>query len=271
MAVRTGAEVAEVIVEGGRATGVRLADGTAIRARAVISNAAAQHLFADLVPEAAAPADYRRGVSGIHGEVTSFKIHLALERPIPFRGLAEAGYPEGEYPVQVTLAPSLAYVERAYAEMKAGRIAGHPYMTVQTPTVVDPGLAPPGRHLVSIYGGHVPAGPGSDQGTAMREVLFGRVLDTIAAHAPDFDRRWLHRQILLPRDYENIFRLPGGSPHHGDLTMDQLFFRRPLAGHADYRTPVPGLFLCGASAHPGGGVTGVPGYNAARVVAAALQ
>lgn len=270
MQTRTGAEVAEVLVQDGRACGVRLADGETIRARSVVSNAAAQHLFADLLPASATPEPFRRGVAGIHGTVTTFKIHLAVDAPIPFAGLKEAGYPEGSYPIQITLAPSLAYVERAYTDMLGGNIAERPYMTVQTPTLADPGLAPPGKHLISIYGGHIPAGPNSDQGDEMRERLFARVMDAIAEHAPGFDRRWTHRQILLPRDYEQIFRLPGGSPHHGDLTPDQLFFRRPVPGHADYRTPVPGLFLCGASAHPGGGVTGVPGHNAARVVNAAL-
>lgn len=266
---RTGAEVEEVIVENGRAVGVRMVGGEVIRARAVISNASSQHLFADLVPKSAAPEDFRRAVTGIHGTVTNFKIHLAVEKPIPFAGLKEAGYGD-RYPVQVTLAPSLSYVEKAYADMRSGRISERPYMTVQTPTLADRTLAPEGKHIISIYGGHFPAGPGSDQTAAAREQLFERVMDTIASHAPDFDRHWLHRQIMLPSDYEEIFRLPGGSPHHGDLTFDQLFFRRPVRGYADYTTPVQGLFLCGASAHPGGGVTGVPGFNAARVVQRSL-
>ena len=259
---RTGAEVSEVIVEKGRATGVRLAGAGIIRARAVISNAPLQHLVADLVPQSAAPEAYRRSAAGIHGTVTNFKIHLAVDSPIPFAGLKEAGYTSG-YPVQITLAPSLAYVERAYTDMRSGRLSEHPYMTVQTPTVADSTLAPPGKHIISIYGGHIPAG---HEDEAARERLFERVLDTIALHAAGFDRRWIHRQIMLPVDYATTFRLPGGSPHHGDLTPDQLFFRRPVRGYADYTTPVPGLFLCGASAHPGGGVTGVPGHNAARVV-----
>lgn len=267
---RTGAEVEEVLLENGRAVGVRLAGGEVIRARCVISNAAVQHLFGDLVPETATPEDFRRDVCGIHGQVTAFKIHLAVDRPLPLKGLAEAGYTDG-YPVQITLAPSLDYVERAYCDMRSGKMAERPYMTIQTPTVADPTLAPPGKHILSIYGGHIPAGPGIEYDDAAREVLFNRVMDTIEEHAPGFDRTWHHRQIMLPSDYESVFRLPGGSPHHGDLTADQLFFRRPVARHADYTTPVDGLFICGASAHPGGGVTGVPGYNAAKVVGAALR
>jgi phytoene dehydrogenase-like protein len=262
---RTDAEVSEVIIENGRAVGVKLARGDIIRARAVISNAPLQHLFADLVPQQAAPEVYRRSALGIHGTVTNFKIHLAVDRPIPFAGLKEAGYTSG-YPVQITLAPSLAYVERAYTDMRSGQLSEHPYMTVQTPTVADSTLAPPGKHIISIYGGHIPAESAAHQDESARERLFQRVMETIAIHAPAFDRRWIHRQIMLPVDYATTFRLPGGSPHHGDLTPDQLFFRRPVRGYADYTTPIPGLFICGASAHPGGGVTGVPGYNAARVV-----
>lgn len=264
--IRENAEVEEVLIEGARASGVRLVGGETIRARSVISNAATQHLFGDLVPESAAPAPFRREVTAIHSQSTAFKIHLAVDTPPPFTGLQKAGYPH-DAPVQVTLAPSLDYIERAYHEMKLGQLSSRPYMTVQCPTLIDPSLAPKGKHLLSLYGGHVPpVAKGETRGENFREALFQRVLDTISAHAPGWDRVWHHRQILLAEDYEEIFRLPGGSPHHGDLTPDQLFFRRPIRGFADYRTPVAGLYLCGASAHPGGGVTGVPGYNAARVV-----
>lgn len=266
---RTNAEVADVLIHEGQAVGVRLKDNSVIRARAVIANAAVQHLFADLVAPEAVPAAFRQNITHIHGQATTFKIHLAVDQPIPFEGLEKAGYTHGD-PVQVTLAPSIRYMENAYHEMHKGKLSKRPYMTIQTPTLADPSLAPPGKHLLSIYGGHVPYDAGV-QNDELREKVFERVLDTISIYAPKFDRRWNHRQILLSSDYETIFRLPGGSPHHGDLTLDQLFFRRPVRKFSDYTTPVKGLFLCGSSSHPGGGVSGVPGYNAARVIRRALK
>lgn len=263
--VHTEAEVTQVLTEQGKAVGVRLRDGSGLRARAIVSNVAVQQVLQDLLPENVLPSGVRSEAGNIHGQATTFKIHLAVDQPIPFAGLAAAGY-EHNHPLQVTLAPSIDYMERAYYDMRQGALSRRPYMTIQTPTLADPTLAPSGKHLLSIYGGHVPSGPGHEHDDELRERLFQTVLDTISIHAPDFDRRWIHRQILLSSDYEEIFRLPGGSPHHGDMTLDQLFFRRPMRGMAGYTTPVPGLFLCGAASHPGGGVTGVPGHNAAVVV-----
>lgn len=267
---RTNCEVAQVLIEAGRAVGVVLGDGTIIRAKTVISNAASQHLFTDLISDKTVSQSFKREVSGIHGQSTAFKIHLAVNELPRFAGLQAAGY-QKEYPVQVTLAPSLNYMERAYNDMRSGQISAKPFMTIQIPTLVDPSLAPAGEHLLSIYGGHIPSGPDNEHSPEMREHLFNIVMDTIALHAPGFSKHYLHRQIMLSSDYEEIFRLPGGSPHHGDLTLDQLFFRRPVRRYADYSTPVDSLFLCGASTHPGGGVSGVPGHNAAIVVAKALR
>jgi phytoene dehydrogenase-like protein len=150
--------------------------------------------------------------------------------------------------------------------MREGRVSRRPYLTVQAPTVVDPSLAPEGRHILSIYGGHVPSGPGADHGDATRKTVLNVALDAIAQFAPSLSRNALHKQMLLASDYEEIFGLPGGNPHHADLTLNQVFFRRPARKFADYRSPVSGLFLCSASTHPGGAVTGVPGHNAARMV-----
>jgi phytoene dehydrogenase-like protein len=175
------------------------------------------------------------------------------------------------YPVQVTVAPSVAYMEDAYLDMRQGRISRRPYLTVQAPTVVDPGLAPEGRHILSIYGGHVPSGPGADHGPATHEAVLDAAIGAIAQFAPNISRSALHQQILLASDYEEIFGLPGGNPHHADLTLSQLFFRRPAAHYANYTSPVSGLYLSSASTHPGGAVTGIPGYNAASVVLRRLK
>ena len=134
------------------------------------------------------------------------------------------------------------------------------------PSVVDASLAPQGRHILSLYGGHVPFEPADGGWENKRDEIFSAVREALSPYAPGFEKGILHLQILAPTDFEAIFGLPGGHPHHGEITLDQLFFRRPAPHYANYRSPVPGLYLCSASTHPGGGVSGVPGHNAARVI-----
>jgi phytoene dehydrogenase-like protein len=265
METRVDAAVARILVRDGRAEGVVLANGDEIRAKTVISNASAQHTFLNLVDESALPPEFTRDIRGLQGQSTAFKIHLAVDELPHYPGLGAAGMGNG-YPVQVCVAPSVGYMEDAYLDMRQGRISRRPYLTVQAPTVVDPGLAPEGHHILSIYGGHVPSGPGADHGTATHEAVLQAAMDAIAQFAPNVSRESLHKQILLASDYEEIFGLPGGNPHHADLTLNQLFFRRPAPNYASYASPVKGLFMSSASTHPGGAVTGIPGYNAASVV-----
>lgn len=265
MEVRVGAEVSRILVKDGRAEGVVLANGDEIRAKSVIANASARHTFLDLVEEKELPDEFLRDIRGFKGQSTAFKIHLAVEELPYYPDLGKAGL-GNTYPVQVCVAPSIDYVEKAYLDMREGRVSRRPYLTVQAPTVVDPSLAPEGRHILSIYGGHVPSGPGADHGEATHGAVLDAALDAIAEFAPTLSRNTLHKQVLLASDYEEIFGLPGGNPHHGDLTLNQVFFRRPARKFADYKSPIAGLFLSSSSTHPGGAVTGVPGYNAATVV-----
>lgn len=265
METRVKAEVARILVENDRAAGVVLAGGEEVRADRVISNASARHTFLDLVEEAALPPAFLARLRGFGGHATAFKVHLAVTELPRLAGIEASGFGSGE-PSQITIAPSVAWLEEAYADLQAGKASRRPYLTVQIPSVVDPTLAPAGRHLMSIYGGHVPSGFGAEHGEAARHALTGRVIDTIRRFAPAWSGEYLYRHVMLSADYEAQFGLPGGNPHHADLTLSQLFFRRPVPGFADHTTPVPGLFLCSASNHPGGGVTGVPGHNAARVV-----
>jgi phytoene dehydrogenase-like protein len=267
MQTRVNAAVARILVKGGRAEGVVLANGEEIHAETVISNAPARHTLLDLVDRTELPAEFRRKLGGFGGVATAFKVHLAVTELPRLEGIEAAGFGEGQ-PSQVTIAPSVAWLERAYADLQAGVASRQPYLTVQMPSVVDPTLAPPGHHLMSIYGGHIPSGPGADHGEATKEEVTARVIDTIRQFAPTWTGEYLHRHVMLSADYEAQFGLPGGNPHHADLRLSQLFFRRPVPGFADHTTPVDGLFLCSASNHPGGGVTGVPGHNAARVVLA---
>lgn len=269
LATRTGAEVERILIENGRAAGVVLAGGEEIRARTVISNASARHTFTQLVDPEALPDEFRRRLRGFGGRATAFKVHLAVAELPRWAGIESSGFGPGA-PAQVTIAPSVAYLERAYQDLQAGIASERPYLTVQVPSLVDQTLAPAGHHLMSIYGGHIPTGPGDDQGAATKAAVLDRVLRTIRDFAPGWSGAHLHAHVMLPADYEREFGLPGGNPHHADLTLSQVFFRRPVPGHADHRTPIRDLYLCSASNHPGGGVTGVPGHNAARVVAKAL-
>lgn len=269
METRAGAEVARILVENGKAGGVVLADGEEVRAGLVISNASARHTFLNLIEEHAVPDDFRTRLTGFGGQATAFKVHLAVKELPRLEGIEASDFGDGQ-PSQITIAPSVAWLEEAYADLQAGRPSRRPYLTVQMPSVVDATLAPKGCHLMSIYGGHVPSGPGADHGEATKEAVTRRVIETIRRFAPGWSGEYMHRHVMLSADYETQFGLPGGNPHHADLTLAQLFFRRPVPGFADHRTPVRNLLLCSASNHPGGGVTGVPGHNAARVALRSL-
>ncbi|NPT36440.1 phytoene desaturase family protein [Paraburkholderia xenovorans] len=266
MEVRCNAPVASVEISGERATGVRLSSGELIEAGCVISNVATKVLFQQLVGAQNVPPAFLARVRQIRDRSTAFKVNLALRRLPTFKDFdaRSAGF---AYPAQVRLAPSVEYLERAWDAAKYGEISPRPPLVVLTPSAVDPGVAPEGKHLMSIFGQHAPYalrdGPWDD---AQRERLYQITLDTLAAYAPDIRECIDDAQVLSPADLERIFALPGGHVHHGELSADQIFFRRPVQGAADYCTPVKGLYQCGASVHPGGGVTGVPGYNAAHVV-----
>ncbi|WP_233092671.1 NAD(P)/FAD-dependent oxidoreductase [Paracoccus sp. IB05] len=266
---RTGAGVARVLTRGGRACGVVLTDGTEIRADTVIANASAQHTFLDLVPAQDLPPEFLADIRGLRSQSTSFKVHLALNDLPRFPGLQAAGA-DSDSPLQITIAPSLGYLAKAWSDMRAGRVAERPFLTVQTPTLLDPSLAPAGMHLLSIYGGHVPAPDVMPHDAQTKELVRRNTIAAIRDFAPDFTGEAAHCEVTLAADFERIFGLPGGNPHHSDLSLSQIFFRRPARHFADYRSPVRGLFLCGASAHPGGAVTGVPGFNAACVVLKSL-
>ncbi|BCP52167.1 oxidoreductase [Kaistia sp. 32K] len=265
METRVDAEVARILVRDGKAEGVVLANGEEIRARLVVSNASARHTFLNLVDEAALSDEFLGGIRSFGGRATAFKVHLAVTELPKWDGIEASGFGPGD-PSQVTIAPSVAYLEQAFADLQAGVPSRRPYLTVQAPSVVDPSLAPAGHHLMSIYGGHIPTGPGADQGEDTKEAVLNRVLETIRIFAPGWSGAYLHKQVMLAADYEAAFGLPGGNPHHADLTLSQLFFRRPAPRFSDHSTPVRDLYLSSASNHPGGGVTGIPGYNAARVV-----
>lgn len=263
--IRTGAEVSHVLVDRGRARGVVLTSGEEIRAKAVVSNADVKTTFLKLVNPRELPSGFVSQVRNFRTISTAFKINIAAEQAPGFRAFQErlAGF---SYPCLVRIAPSVDYLERAYDDAKYGGFSRRPYMDIVVPTMQDATLAPPGKHIVSILGGHAAYQLAGRSWDEARNDLFATVVDTISDYAPGFGNSIINKQILTPIDLELIFALPGGHVHHGDLGLDQIFFKRPTPHYANYRSPITGLYQCGASTHPGGGVTGVPGHNAARVI-----
>jgi phytoene dehydrogenase-like protein len=269
--IRTDAEVASIRVRNGQAEGVVLKGGEEIRAKRVIANASAKTTFLRLVEENELPADFLTSIRGFRDTSSCFKINLAVEAP-PHYPAFDPAMIGAAYPTAVRIAPSVDYLEKAYDAAKYGGFARRPYLAIMVPSLADPTIAPPGKHVVSIFGGHAAYKLlGREWTNEAREELYKTVMDTISEYAPGFGNSVIDKQILTPVDLERIFDLPGGHVHHGELSVDQIFFRRPAPHYADYRTPIKGLYQCGASTHPGGGVTGVPGHNAARVVLKELR
>jgi phytoene dehydrogenase-like protein len=263
---RTGCVVQRIIVRGGRAVGVALQNGEEIYAKTIVSNASAQMTFQNLLEPGELAPDFLSAVKRFRTKSSCFKINVAMEKAPRYPMFQKAGI-GFDYPAATVIAPSVDYLERAFDESKHGGIAQEPYLWVLVPSMLDPTLAPPGKHVVSIFGGHVAhtLKEGSwDNGG--RQQLWENVLRTISQFAPDFGAEVIDKQILTPVDIERIFALPGGHVQHGEISLDQIFMKRPVPGFAAHRAPIAGLYICGASAHPGGGVTGVPGHNAAKVI-----
>jgi phytoene dehydrogenase-like protein len=269
MEIRTDAEVASIVIDNGRATGVVLKSGETVSGRTVIANASAQATFLKLIPSGELPADFVSEVRKIRDASTSFKVHFGLNRLPTFRHFdpAAQGF---AYPAVLKVGPSVDYLEQAHDDSKYGRFSRRPVMTVMTPSVADSTLAPPGMHVMSIFAQHAPYALRGRTWDDARDDLYRTVLETLDEFSPDLRDCIVHHQVLTPLDYERIFALPHGHIHHAELSADQIFFRRPVRRYGGYNTPIAGLYQCGASAHPGGGVTGVPGHNAAQVVLKAL-
>jgi phytoene dehydrogenase-like protein len=276
--IDTGSAVREVIVERGRVAGVVLADGTAVRARAVVANVNPQYLFQTLVPPEAVPAAMAARMRAWKAGSGTFRMNVALSKLPDFTALPGPG---DHMTAGIILAPSLAYMDRAYRDCVNHGWSRAPIIEMLIPSTLDDSLAPAGAHVASLFCQHVaPRFDGSAQsgtnlsGTSWdqhRDTVADLMIDTVDAYAPGFKTSVIARQCLSPLDLERMFGLPNGDIFHGALTLDQLFSARPMLGYAAYRMPVPGLYLCGSGAHPGGGVTGAPGHNAAQAVIADLK
>jgi phytoene dehydrogenase-like protein len=262
--IRLGAGVQQILVREGRAVGVVLGSGEEIEAGQVVSNADPRSTFLGLLDPVHLDVEFLRQVRNIKLRGVVAKVNLALSELPRFAGLP------GEEQVwggPFVISPSLDYLERAYLDAKYGRVSRWPILEVQVPSTIDRSLAPPGQHVASILVQYVPYHRRDvPWDAAQGEVLGDAVIRTLGEYAPNLEPALLHRQVRTPANLEATFGLAEGNIYHGEMTLDQVLFLRPVPGWAWYRTPIDGLYLCGAGTHPGGGVTGAPGYNAARQI-----
>jgi phytoene dehydrogenase-like protein len=246
--------------------GVVTATGEAIRAAAVVSNLNPKLLYLDLIGAAALPADFRARMENWRCGSGTFRMNVALAELPDFSCLP--GRAAGDHHTAgIIIAPSLAYMERAYFDARLHGWSRAPIVELVISSTLDDTLAPPGCHVASLFCQHVaPQLPGGASWDAHREAVADLMIETVDRYAPNFKRAVIGRQIFSPLDLERTFGLTGGDIFHGKLDLGQLFSARPTLGHADYRGPLPGLYMCGAGTHPGGGVTAAPGHNAAREI-----
>jgi phytoene dehydrogenase-like protein len=261
--IRVNAPVQRILTSGGRVRGVALESGEEIEAPLVASNLDPHVTFLRLLQDGDLDPEFRESIRKFRIEGTSLKINLALSGLPDFRALPGAG---PQHRATMHICPSIEYVERAWDDAKYGRPSDRPMLEMTIPTMYDPSLAPRGRHIMGIFLQYAPYTLRDAKWDDVREPYADHILSLIEEYAPGFRSLVLERQVLTPLDLERRFGLTGGNIFHGEMSLDQMFVMRPVAGWARYRTPVRGLFLCGSGAHPGGGVMGAPGFNAARAI-----
>jgi phytoene dehydrogenase-like protein len=268
--IRTEAPVARIAVRGDRAHGVILESGEEIEAGVVLSNADARRTYLGLLDKGVLPADFEEEVARYKYRGSSGKVNLAVEALPDFAVLPGPGeHLRGA----IGFAPSVDELEQAFDDAKYGRFSRRPFIDMMIPTLVDPGMAPPGKHVISCFVQWAPyeLADGAVWDAAMRDAFGGAVIDVIAEHAPNIRDVLLHTQVLTPLDIEETFGLTEGNIFQGELTLEQLFFNRPIPGWGRYRTPIRDLWLCGSATHPGGGIMGAPGKIAAAQVLRAAR
>jgi len=261
--IRTSAPVQEILLEGGRAKAAVLEGGEEVRADIVVSGADPRRTFLGLVGEKHLPGEFAESIRKFKFRGASAKVNLALgELPyftcLPGRGPHLRG--------AISISPSIAYLERAYDDAKYGEISRRPYMDIVIPSMLDPAMAPPGKHVMSIFVQYAPYNLNGGWTDARREGLGDAVVDTLAGYAPNIKSAILHRQVVTPADIERVVGLTEGNIFQGELSLQQMFFLRPAPAWARYRTPIAGLWQCGSGTHPGGGVMGASGRNAAFAI-----
>jgi phytoene dehydrogenase-like protein len=262
--VRTGASVDKVLVQNGRTAGVVLDGGEEIRGRLVVSNLDVKRTFLKLLDEPQLPADFLKKVKNFKIRGSSGKVNIALDGLPHFPALPpSAPFLRGD----MHFTDSVERMEGAYDDWKAGRWSADPFLDMMIPTTIDPTMAPPGKHFMSCFVQYCPPKvEGHDWTDAERDGFAKTVVDQIAEYSPNFKDLILHMEVRTPREIERETGLTEGNIFQGELTFDQLLFNRPVPGYAQYRAPIPGLYMCGSATHPGGGVMGAPGRNAAAEV-----
>jgi phytoene dehydrogenase-like protein len=268
--IRTEAPVARILTSGGRATGVALESGEEISARTVLSSLDVRRTFLGLMEPGALDPSIEAAIRRYKFRGSSGKVNLALDGLPDFSCLPGPGeHLRGA----ISISPSIDWMETAYDDAKYGRFSRRPFVDVVIPTLVDPSMAPPGKHVMSCFVQYAPyhLAEGQEWDQANREAFGDAVVSAVARFAPNLPGLILHRQVLTPLDLEEIFGLTEGNIFQGELSLEQLFWARPVPGWARYRTPVRGLWMCGSSVHPGGGIMGAPGRLAALQVVRALR
>jgi phytoene dehydrogenase-like protein len=263
--IQTNADVAEIRVKHGRATGVVFASGEEIAAKRIISNADPRRTLLRLLDPVHLDPSFVAMMQHYRCSGTVAKINLALAGLPSFAALRNSGAP-GALAGRVHIGPEIDYLERAFDDAKYGNFSRAPVLDIAIPSLTDPSLAPAGQHVMSIYVQFAPYKLKSADWHTQREALGDTVIKTLAAYAPDLPNLVLHRQVITPLDLEETYGLTGGHIFHGELSLDQLFTMRPVLGWARYATPLTGLYLCGSGTHPGSGLTGLSGANAAREI-----
>ncbi|MGZ8453328.1 MAG: phytoene desaturase family protein [Candidatus Binatia bacterium] len=261
--IRTQVSVDKVTIKNGRATGVVLSTGEEIQAKVVVSSVDPKRTFLKMVDSRHLDAPFLKQVSDFKIRGSSAKVNLSLDALPDFTSMPGNGPHLGG---AISISPSLDYIERAYDDAKYGDFSRRPYMDIILPSMLDPSMAPPGKHVMSIFVQYAPYHLASGTWPEKREALGDAVIDTLSEYAPNIKNIILHRQVVTPWDLEQEFGLTEGNIFQGELTLDQLFFLRPIPGWAKYRTPVQNLYMCGACTHPGGGVMAASGRLAASEI-----
>jgi phytoene dehydrogenase-like protein len=258
--IRTEAPIEKILLNNGRATGVVLANGDEIHAGVVSSSVDPRLTFMKMVGEEHLPDDFCVDLKRYKYRGSSGKVNLALDGLPDFKALPGPG---AHLRGAISISPSVEYMERAYDEAKYGRFSRRPYIDMVIPSLTDPSVAPPGKHVMSCFVQYAPYNLKEGTWDEKRDEFGDAVIDTIAEHAPNIRELIRDRQVLTPLDLERDFGLSEGNIFQGELTLEQLFFLRPAPGWAQYRTPIKNLYMCGSATHPGGGIMGAPGRNAA--------
>ena len=258
--IRTEAPIERILVGNGQAKGVVLENGDEIQAGIVSSSVDPRLTFMKMVGTEHLPDDFVDDIRRFKFRGSSGKVNLALDGLPDFRSMPGPG---AHLRGAISISPSIDYMERAYDDAKYGRFSRRPYIDCVIPSLTDPSLAPPGKHVMSCFVQYAPYHLKEGTWDDVRDAFGETVIDTLAEHAPNIRDKILHQQVVTPLDLERTFGLSEGNIFQGELSVEQLFFLRPAPGWAQYRTPIRNLYMCGSAAHPGGGIMGAPGYNAA--------